>query len=160
MREAGVAGREREAVRVAHGRDDADLELEIQVADELLHHRDLLGVLAAEVGDVRPDDREELQAGRCDAPKMARAGLALEPECRALRLDPGREPVGIELGRRRGEEQVDAGRRRPLLVGCEIARVGGEVARVGELRRVEEQARDDEVAFARVRPRRGPLWPA
>ena len=32
--------------------DDADLELEVEVADELLHDRDLLGVLASEVGDV------------------------------------------------------------------------------------------------------------
>ena len=70
-RKAGVARGEREAVGVAHGRDDADLELEVQVADELLHDRDLLRVLAAEVRDVGPDDREQLQAHGRDAAEVA-----------------------------------------------------------------------------------------
>ena len=146
-REPAVARREREPVGVADGRDDADLELEVQVADELLDDRDLLGVLAAEVRDVGPDDREELQADGRDAAEVAGPCLALEPDRSALGLDPGREPGRIELLGRRREEEVDTRGLGRALVGGEVARVGGEVARVAELRRVDEEARDDDVAL-------------
>ena len=145
---------------VADGRDDPDLELEVQVADELLHDRDLLRVLAAEVGDVGADDREQLQAGGRDAAEVAGPRLALEPGGRALRLDPGREArpdrTRRRPARRRGRHRPP---RRRRVVGREIGRVGVEVGRLRELRRVDEDARDDDVALRARRSNSAP-WPA
>ena len=63
-REVGVARGEREAVRVADGREDAQLEVavEVEVAQHAAQDGDLLRVLLAEVGGLRADDVEELQA--------------------------------------------------------------------------------------------------
>ena len=118
-----------------------------EVADELLHDRDLLGVLAAEERELRPDEVEELQADGRDAAEVAGPGVALEPHGGAGRLDPRREPRRVHLLGRRREDDVDAvlgGERR---VALEVARVRVEIGRLRELRRVDEDARDDEVAL-------------
>ena len=108
-REVGVPRREREAVVVADGRDDADLELEVQVADELLDDRGLLRVLLAEVGAVGPDDVEELQADRRDASEVAGPELAFERRAELADVDPGRDsPPGTSPRR-----TARRGRRRP-----------------------------------------------
>src|SRR6185295_9401074 len=62
--EGHVARRECESVAVANRVDGADFELEVEVAYELLDHRQLLGILATEVRSVRLDDVEQLQADR------------------------------------------------------------------------------------------------
>ena len=77
------------------GRHDADLELEVEVADELLDDRDLLGVLAPEVGALGADDREQLQADGRDAAEVAGAVLALEPDARR---PPGSTQVAKPAG--------------------------------------------------------------
>ncbi len=73
--------------------------------------------------------------------------LALEAGRGPLGLDPGREARRVELLDARGEDQVDAGRGGAPLVGREVARIGVEVALLGELRGVHEHARDDDVAL-------------
>ena len=51
VREVGVARRQRQAVRVADGRHDAQVEIDVQVADHPAEDGSLLGVLLAEVRD-------------------------------------------------------------------------------------------------------------
>ena len=92
------------------------------------------------------DDREQLHADRRDAAEVAGAVLALEPLGGAGRLDPRREAGRVELVGGRREEEVDAGLGRDALVAGEVARVRR--GRAGlELRRVDEEARDDDVAL-------------
>ena len=145
-READVAGREREAVVVAHGRHDADLERDVEVADEPADHRDLLRVLLAEVRALGPDDVEELEADGRDAAEVPGPRFALRAGL--LRLDPGREAVGIELGCVRREDDVDAVLLRDREVARLVARVRGEVGRVVELRRIDEERHHDALVLA------------
>ena len=100
---------------------------------------------------MRPDDVEELQADGRDAAEVARAVLALEALGRARRLDPRREAGRVHLVGGRREEDVDTAGLRGGLVGGEVARVGGDVLRFRELRRVDEEARDEHVAFGACR---------
>ena len=117
-REQSVARREREAVLVAHGGDDAELELEVEVADHPAHDLDLLRVLLAEVGRVRPDDVEELAADRGDGPEVPRPELALEHRAQLGHVDPGLEarrgtsprPAARRGGRRRRRPRSPASR--------------------------------------------------
>jgi hypothetical protein len=54
---------------------------------------------------------------------------------------------GKQLGGRRREDHVDAARGGATLVALEVARVRVEVLLVGELRGIDEDARDDDVAL-------------
>ena len=148
----GVARREREAVGVADGRHDRELDLEVEVGDHPSRHLDLLGVLPPEERDVRPDDREQLQADRGHAAEVAGPVLALEDRAELRHLDPGLVAGRVELAGRGGEDDVDA----RLAGGVEVVRlvagVAVQVGRVAELRRVDEQAHHDRVAG---RPRGG-----
>ena len=109
---AFVSRRERQAVRIADGRHRADLDLEIEIADEPPDHGDLLRVLLPEVGALRADDVEELQANRRDAAEVAGAVVALEPARDPLHVDPGLEAGRVDLLRRGREEDVGARVRR------------------------------------------------
>src|SRR5207244_10499142 len=88
-RETGVSRRERQSGRVAHGREDADLELEVEIAHHPADDRRLLRVLLTEVGPVRASDVEQLQADRRDGAEVARPVLALEAARELLDVDPG-----------------------------------------------------------------------
>ena len=78
---------------------------------------------------------------------MAGPVLALEPLGGAGRIDPRREAGRVELVGGRREEEVDAGVGRDALVAPR-GRAGRRRAAPGcELRRVDEQARDDDVAL-------------
>ena len=72
---------------------------------------------------------------------------SLEALCRARGIDPRRETVRVELRDGRNEEEVDAGRLCDPTVALVVARVGAEIGRVAELRRVDEDRRDDRVAL-------------
>jgi len=76
--EVSVPGRERQAVRVADRRHDGDVQLEVQVRDHPPQHLDLLGVLAAEEGEVRMDDVEQLVDHCGDASKVSRPARPFE----------------------------------------------------------------------------------
>ena len=107
-RELDVAGRQREAVLITHGGHDADLDRDVQVAHEPADDGGLLRVLPAEVGAVRADQVEQLQADRCDAAKVAGPILALEDRAEPLDVDLRLVAVRVELLHARGEEDVDA----------------------------------------------------
>ena len=130
---------------VTHGGDDADLEVEVQVADELLDDRGLLGVLLAEVGAIRPDDVEELQADRGHAAEMPRPELAFQLAAELSDVDPGSVAVRVHLLGRGREEDVDAGLLGELRIALLVARIAVEVLAGRELGRVHEEARDDDV---------------
>ena len=140
-----VARREREAVVVAHGRNGADLDIEIEIAHDLLHDRELLGVLATEVRSVRAYELEELHADRRNPAEVAGPMVALEAFRCSFGDDPGCEALRIELAGCRSKEQVDARCGSHALVVREIAGISVEVGGLAELRRVDEQARDDDV---------------
>ena len=155
-REARIPRREREPVVVARGLDDPDLDRHVEVADELLDDRDLLRVLLAEPRDLRADEVEELEADGGDAAEVAGTVRALEPFGGAAGLDPRREPVGYISS---------AGGANTTSTPCSAANAASrsrsrgyaiEVGRLGELRRVDEDACDQHVAFGpRRREQRG-----
>src|SRR5207248_6172916 len=120
-REASVARREGEAVRVPHRRHRPDLDRDVQVADETSDHGELLRVLLAEVGTLRPDEVEQLQADGGDAAEVAGPGRALGSGLAGI--DPGGEARWVELLGRRREHDVDSFRRRDLEVALLVTRV-------------------------------------
>ena len=74
-------------------------------------------------------------------------GIAVEHVCEAAGdIDRRGEALGVDLVGPRGVDEVDAVRLGEGEVPGLIARVGVEVLRRPELRRVDEQAHDDDVA--------------
>src|SRR5262249_25960324 len=69
-----VARAEGQAVGLANDRAYLDLDGYIQIADHLLQNTGLLGILLAEVGDVRLHDVEQLEHHRGDAAEVSRPG--------------------------------------------------------------------------------------
>ena len=105
-----VAARQREAVGGAHGGADLDPHREVEVADEPAHDRCLLGVLLAEVGDVRSHHVEQLAHHRGHAVEMPVAAVrALQALGEPAHRHRGGKPVGIDLAPPEGRR----GSRRP-----------------------------------------------
>ena len=143
----GVAGADGEPIgsRARSGRPD--LQAEVEVARHALEDGRLLRVLLPEVGTLGADDVEELQADGGDAAEVPRPHGALQLFSQVAHLDPGAEPVRVHLLDRRHEQVLDApglGEGGVLLL---VARVALEVLARPELRRVDEDARHDDVAL-------------
>ena len=121
----GVPGAEGDAVEVADGRDDAELRARGRDHGSGGRGVRLLRVLASEVGDVWPDDVEELQAdGRHAArncrPRSSRAAARSSPR-------PTSGIRRVHLLDRRDEKVVDPPAGRKACVPLLVARVAGEV---------------------------------
>ena len=163
--QAHVAARQRQPVGLADGGADLDPHRDVEVAHDAADDRDLLRVLLAEEGDVGLGDVQQLRDDGGDAGEVRGAALgALERGAdlvdrdrrgEASRVDlaaPRREQkVGaqaerVDLAGRRREEDVGAGLGGQRRVAGLVARVGGEVGGLVELRWVDEQRHDDLVA--------------
>ena len=77
--QVGVAAAHRQPIVLAHRRQNAQLDWQIQVRDHPADHRDLLGVFLPEVGDVWRDDAEELGNDRRHAAEVSWTRRRLEP---------------------------------------------------------------------------------
>ena len=148
--------------RLADGGADLDARGDVEVAHEAPDHERLLVVLLTEEGDVRLAHVEELRDDRRDAGEVA-PGRGRRARRTGRRSGPGPRPTWrIPSGRpprRRGEQQVRAGRGGKLRVTPLVARIALEVLARAELGRVHEQAHDHEPAWsaaARTRLR----WPS
>jgi hypothetical protein len=142
-----VATRERQAVGLADRRADLDPHRQVEVADQGPDDERLLRVLLAEDRDVGPHHVQQLGDDGGDAVEMAHAAvLALERLGQPAHVDRGREARRIDLVGRGREEQVGADLGHERGVALLGARVGGEVAGVVELRRVDEERHHDHVA--------------
>ena len=106
----------------------------------------LLRVLLAEVRALGLDDVEELEADGRDGAEVTGASGAFGT--RVLDVDPGTEAGGIDLGRARCEQDVDAFLLCDLGIARLVARIRGEVGCVAELGGVDEEGRDDELVLA------------
>ena len=115
----------------------------------LLDDGHLLGVLLAEVGAIRADDGEELEAdGRHCRGSGPGRDAALEALRQLLDLDPGLEALRVHLLGGRGEDEVDAGlHRRAPRRRSSVARVASQILACAELGRVDEEADDDDVVL-------------
>ena len=142
-----VARRQRQPVVVANGVDDADLGVQVEVANKLLDDGDLLRVLPPEPGDLRAHDVQQLETNGGDAPKVLRPLRRLEAFGRARRLDPRCEPGRVQLLRAGREQDVDPFGFRMGGVTLGITRIRLEIGALRELRRVDEQRGDQHVAF-------------
>ena len=83
--------------------------------------------------------------------------LSFEAAAELLDLDPGLEAGRIELARLGREEDVDAGLLGDPGIAFFVARVPGEILVRAELRRVDEEARDDEVVLGAGRSKEGEM---
>ena len=147
-REMDVPARHGEAIRLAHRVADLDSHGHVQVAHEALHHHRLLRILLPEVRHVRGDHVEHLGHDRRHAIEVAASAvLSLQRLGQPTDGDRGREIRGIHLFGGRRKQVVDPDFLRQRAVARLIARVHGEVAPVVELRRVDEQPHDDDVAL-------------
>ena len=147
--QARVAAGQREAVAVADGGHRGDADREVEVGNQASDDDELLGVLLAEVGDIGQHRAQQLGDDRCDAAEVSAAphGSLEAVGQSAEHLDARREAVGVKLGHRRREQQRAAGLGgQPRVLGL-VARIAGQVGRLVELRGVDEQADDDQVAL-------------
>ena len=113
-----------------------------------LQDRDLLGVLLAEVGAVGLDHVEQLRDDGADAGEVARAAVrALEDLAEALDDHLRARAGAVDLVLLGCEQDVGAVPLGDVAVAALVARVGLEVARVVELRGVDEQRDDDHVVL-------------
>jgi len=123
---------------------------EVQVGGHPADHDRLLSVLLAEEGDCRADHVEELCDHGRDAAEVARTPsprIAAENAGEICSdLDRGIEARWVDLIDAGRPDDVDSGARGQLEVARLIARVGAEVLAGAELRRVHEQAHDDDIA--------------
>jgi hypothetical protein len=145
--EVGVARADCEPVGVANRRDDANFELQVQIGDQAFEDRGLLRVLLAEVGPVRPDDVEELEADRRHSAEVPGTGAPFQLIREAFDLHPGPEALRIHLLGGRDEQVVDPRGLRERGVGLFVARVALEVLPLPELGRVDEDRGDDDVVL-------------
>ena len=103
--EVGIAGADREAIRLADRghRDDPDREGE--VANQLAHQDQLLKVLLAEIGALRLGQQEELEHDREHAGEVPRPALALadDPEQRLVVVRSLAQEIGERI-----DEKADA----------------------------------------------------
>ena len=77
--------------------------------------------------------------------------LALEAPAELADVDPGREAFRVHLRSGRREEDVDARLLGELRVALLVSRVAVEVLVRAELRRIHEQARNDDVVLLACR---------
>ena len=148
--QVGVSRAHRQPVRLAHGRQPLDPHRDVEVAHHAPDHRQLLGVLLAEVGDVGLTVLKSLATTVVTPRKWlgpAPRGVAVEDLGQALDLDRGREAVGVDLLDRGRVDEVDAGLGGEPRVALLVARVALEVLAGAELGRVDEEAHDDHVAL-------------
>ena len=80
--EVRVAARHREPVGLADERAADDLDRQVEVGRHAAHHRELLRVLASEVGAARTDDGEQLGDDRGDPVEVGRPGRPQSPAVR------------------------------------------------------------------------------
>ncbi|EVT88823.1 hypothetical protein Z046_26780 [Pseudomonas aeruginosa VRFPA09] len=156
--EVTVARGQREAIGGAHRRLAEDLHRQVEVADQLADHRQLLEILFAEQREVRLDHVQQLADHGRHAFEMAGTTGAAKAFGDAGNMDAGLpvHAVGVHFLDGRGEQQVAAGFEQAFLVGCEGSRVFVEVFAGAELQRVDEDADDHEVgAFAGFLYQRG-----
>ena len=148
-RKIGVAGAHRQAIGLANGGADGDLDRQAEIANHPLHHERLLPVLRPEVGDVGGDGEEQPADDRCHAGEVPWSNLPLEAACGAVDHDP-RGPVrridALGLGR---EDPADVSIPQCLRIGLERPRVISVVFVRTELRGVHEDRHGDVVAFGR-----------
>src|SRR5690606_19138057 len=115
---------------------------EVEVADHATDDGELLVVLFAEIGAVGGRGGEELGADGGHAAEMAGPEVAAKTFGKPFDLDEGAGLLGVHLFGGGSEEPVDAG----FLAGGEIfveaARIVCEVARLVELRWVDEEGDD------------------
>src|SRR6266511_68692 len=137
LREIGVSGRQRQAVRVSNGGQDTQVEFDVKVADHPAQDGSLLRVLLTEVRHLRAHDVEELQAHRGDPAEVPGARSAFRSGL--FDVDPGCVPLRVHLLDGRREQKVDACRFRQLCVMRLVARVARQVFVRAELDRVDEQ---------------------
>jgi hypothetical protein len=86
---------------------------------------------------------------------VPRPERALERPGELLDLDPGLEAGRVQLVRQGREDEVDAGGPGGAEIGVLVAWIPLEVGCLRELRRIDEQARDDGVAVGAGRPEQG-----
>lgn len=103
-----------------------------------MHDGELLGVLAAEHGDIGLHRGEQLGDDRRNTTEVARSMRTLERPGEVPRLDRGVEPLGVHRGGRRGVHRVDTHGGAPLDICLEGARIAGEILGAVELQRVDE----------------------
>jgi hypothetical protein len=144
--EVAVAGAEGEAVGVADGGADDEVEVEVEVADHGAEDGDLGGVFLAEEGAVGGEDVEELGDDGSDAAEVVRARGAVEAAADVRDVDEGLGAGRVHLVGGGGEEEIDAFVAQKLAVFGEGAGIAGEVFGRGELGGVDEDGGGDAVA--------------
>src|SRR6185369_774723 len=133
--EVGVAAAERQAVYLANGRGDNQLEGPVQVARHLSNQDRLLDVFLPEDRDVRLNYVEQLRHNREHAGEMSRPHLSFPALGRAAGHHPGLRAGRVHRLHRRHKQRVHSAPFGQRAVTIEGARVAAEVFLRTELQR-------------------------
>ncbi len=144
--EVSVAGTHGEAVGLADGARDDEVDGEVEVADHAADDVALLGVLLAEHGDVGEDEVEEFCDHGGHAAEVAGARGAAAARGKMGFLDPGGVVAGVEGAG--GEQDIGAEAAAGGGILGECAGIGGEVLARPELGGVHVGGDDDDVREA------------
>jgi len=145
--EVGVARTQGQAVGFADGVDGSDLDGEIEVGDHAADDGELLGVFAAEVGDVGLDDVEKFADDGADPAKEAGAGSTAEMIAEFVGVDPGEVLLRVHFDGVGCENQIDAEFFAGGGIGIEGAGVAVAVFVGSELGGIDEDGDDGVVAL-------------
>ena len=107
----------------------------------------MLEIFLAEVGEIRPDDIQQLQYHRGDAGKVTGAKLSLERLRDLPGDDPGRESLRIHFHFAGGKDCVNSQGLQEFQVTVQVSRVIGEVLGRVELFGVDENRDHDDIAL-------------
>ena len=123
---------------LAHDRARHDLDLDVEIADELLDDEELLIVLLAEHRHVRRGLQQELGHNRGHAVEMIGSGRAAEILGEARQAHFGGEARRVHFLAARGIEEMGGGCRELLPVGRLVAGVAREILARPKLDGIEE----------------------
>ena len=119
----------------------------MQIFRHAANHQALLVVLLAEHRHIGGNQLEQLEHDGGDAAEVSRPEPALQGRGDLRRLDEGRESRRVHLLGRRREYQIDTAPRQRLEVRLPSARILLQILLRTELRRVDKNRDDREVAF-------------
>ncbi len=148
----GVARGKGQTVGLAHRRHALDAHGNIEIAGDAADDLELLVILLAEAGDVRPGLDQELGNDGGDAGEMAGPEGATKPLRDRPGIDRDGEAGRVHLCQGRRIEEIAPGRSKLCRIVGLAARIAREILGRPELRGIDEEAGDDSGAKL-ARPR-------
>ena len=145
-RQIHIAAAHRQTVRLADDGANDDLDVDVQIFDHPPQYRGLLVILPAEERGAWADDVQEFADHGANAAEVARSARSTHCFGEVIDFHERLEAGSVHLVRRRCEDHIHTHLPACFRIGIERLWVRIEILVGAELRRVDEDADDDEIA--------------